>query len=110
MTNELTREQGLEFLNKDGNLRVPCSRYGHDTETCAPVAWRLAVTLAYETGEPLTLETLDYCMGLVVNDHDDVAYMLENYENSEPQMVNPSPAEIESNMRAMEIRDREAGT
>ena len=27
----------LAFLMADGNLRVPCSRYGHDTATFAKV-------------------------------------------------------------------------
>jgi len=79
----MTREQGLEFLLRDGNLGVPGGRYGRDTETCAPVAWQIALTLARETGEPLTEESLDYAMGLVVNSHDDVAYLLENYPDED---------------------------
>ncbi len=75
----LKRKDGIAFLAKDGNLRVPCSRYGWDTASCAPVAWRLAYILARETGEDLTYDILDYCMGLVVNDHDDVAYMIKTY-------------------------------
>ena len=73
---ELTRADALAHLMRDGNLRVPCSRYGHDTETCAPVAYTAAAKYAEETGEPLTLDSLDYMMGLVVNDHDDVERFL----------------------------------
>ena len=76
---ELNASDALAFLNRDGDLRVPCSRYGSSTFDCSPVAYRAAVILARETGEPLTLDSLDYVMGLVVNDHDDVEYLLENY-------------------------------
>lgn len=40
---------------------------------------RIADAQARETGEPLTYASLDYAMGLVVNDHDDVAYIVNNY-------------------------------
>ena len=75
----MTRQQGIAYLLKDGNLRVPASRYGRDTEECAPVAWRLAYLVARETGSAITRDDLDYAMGLVVNDHDDVAYMVRTY-------------------------------
>ncbi len=78
-TNTMKRAAGLAFLNRDGDLRVPCSRYGRCTSDCAPVAWRLAYLLARETGEAITEDSLDYAMGLVVNDHDDVAYIVRNY-------------------------------
>ena len=75
----MKRSEGIAFLMKDGNLKVPCSRYGRDTEECAPVAWRLTYIFCRETGEPITFDKLDYNMGQVVNDHDDVAYMIRNY-------------------------------
>lgn len=75
----MTREEGIAHLNKDGDLRVPCSRYGSSTYECSPVAWTVARILERETGEPMTLDALDHQMGLVVNDHDDVAYLLANY-------------------------------
>ena len=75
----MTRKQGLEYLMSDGNLPVPCSRYGYDTVSCAPVAWRLTYILAREQGEPITEDNLNYAMSLVVNNHDDVAYMVRNY-------------------------------
>ncbi len=66
---------------RDGNLRVPCSRYGNDTAECAPVAWRIAYLLSRESDEPITEDSLDWAMGLVVNDHDDVAYLIRTYGN-----------------------------
>lgn len=78
----MTRTEAIAYLTnngEDGHLRVPCSRYGRSTAECAPVAWRLAYLLARETGEAITVESLDYAMGLVVNDHDDVAYIIRNY-------------------------------
>lgn len=79
----MKRSEGIAYLMKDGNLRVPVSRYGNNTAECAPVAWRVAYLLERETGEPMTLENLDYVMGLVVNDHDDVAHMVNNYGNGD---------------------------
>lgn len=61
-----------------GHLRT-FSRYGRTSAECAPVAWRLAYVLARETGEPITYDDLDYAMSLVVNDHDDVAYIIRTY-------------------------------
>lgn len=65
--------------NDAGHLAVPCSRYGSTSAQCAPVAWRLAYIIARESGEDVTTELLDHSMSLVVNDHDDVAYMLKEY-------------------------------
>ena len=81
----MNRRTGLAFLTTDpdtgaatGHLRVPCSRYGTTSRDCAEVAWRLAWVLSRETGEVLTEEDLNYAMGLVVNDHDDVAYIIRS--------------------------------
>lgn len=65
--------------NDAGHLLVPCSRYGRTSAECAPVAWRLAYLVARECGEPITTDDLDYAMGLVVNDHDDVAYIVREH-------------------------------
>lgn len=73
------RADGIAWLLKDGNLRVPCSRYGRDTEQCAPVAWRVAFLTARESGEGISKDLLDFTMGLVVNEHSDVAYMVKTY-------------------------------
>jgi hypothetical protein len=82
----MKRREGIAYLTTDpdtgedtGGLYVPCSRYGRNSADCAPVAWRVAHLVARETGEEITTESLDYAMGLVVNDHDDVAYLIRNY-------------------------------
>lgn len=64
--------------NKAGWL-CTFSRYGSTSAECAPVAWRLAYLVARETGTEITRDDLDHAMSLVVNDHDDVAYMVRNY-------------------------------
>ncbi len=73
------RRDAIAYLMADGNLRVPCSRYGRDTAQCAPIAWQVARLTARESGNPVYRELLDFAMGLVVNDHDDVAYMVNAY-------------------------------
>lgn len=82
----MKRADGIAYLTTDpktgedtSHLRTPCSRYGRNSDECAPVAWRLAYIVARETGSEITFEDLDYAMGLVVNDHDDVAYMIRQY-------------------------------
>lgn len=76
----MKRRDGIAYLVGDSpNALVPCSRYGRTGEECAPVAWRLAYLVARETGEPITTDSLDHAMSLVVNDHDDVAYMVRTY-------------------------------
>jgi hypothetical protein len=74
------RRTGLAWLMREGDLRC-FSQYGSGTYECAPVAWRLAYLIARETGEAITIATLEYAMGLVVNEHDDVAYMIRTYGN-----------------------------
>lgn len=79
------RSEGIEFLTHDqngvdtGGLMTPGSRYGRTCAECAPVAWRLAYLIAGSFGEPITVTALDHAMSLVVNDHDDVAYIIRNY-------------------------------
>jgi hypothetical protein len=73
------RRDAIAYLMTDGNLAVPCSRYGRDTAECAPIAWQAARLTARESGDPVYRELLDFTMGLVVNDHDDIAYMVNTY-------------------------------
>ena len=75
------KRDGIAYLMADGDLRVPCSRYGRWTSDCAPVAWRVAYLVARESGEAITREGLDHAMGMVVNDHDDVSYIVREYGN-----------------------------
>lgn len=75
----ITTESGaLAFLTRDSG-RVPCSRYGWDSASCAPIAYAVAAILSGETSEPITEESLDWVMGLVVNDHDDPETMIRDY-------------------------------
>lgn len=64
--------------NDAGWLRC-FSRYGSTSADCAPVAWRLAYVIARESGEEITEEALEHAMRLVVNEHDDVAYIIRTY-------------------------------
>lgn len=63
----------------DGNLKVPCSRYGHNTGSCVPVALAVARIIEEETGDQTTTDTLDWIMGLVVNDHQDPEDLILDY-------------------------------
>jgi hypothetical protein len=74
----LSESEAIELLSREGG-RVPCSRYGWDSESCAPVAYAAAVIVYNETGEGDFTEILDHVMGLVVNDHDDPEYLIRNY-------------------------------
>jgi hypothetical protein len=75
----VTEENGMRYLLRHGNLRVPCSRYGHDTRDCAFVAWELhKIHVYHDVSEADTLVGLDDCMSLVVNDSDDVSRVIVN--------------------------------
>ena len=63
----------------DGGGLVPCSRYGWDSESCAPVALATVRIPEGETDEVATVETVDFVMSLVVNNHDDPEYLIRNY-------------------------------
>lgn len=82
----MKRSDGIAFLTTDpdtgediGHLTAPCSPYGPTAADCAPVAWRVAFLVARETGEPLDTERLAHAMDMVVNGHDDVAYVVRTY-------------------------------
>lgn len=64
------------------------SRYGNTSGECAEVAWRVAYVWTRESGDNLTWlddetakDILDRCMSLVVNENDDVAYLIRAYGN-----------------------------
>ncbi len=71
----ITKDEAERLLTADGG-RVPCSRYGRNSEDCWPYAWALAEIAADANGDEITEEALDYYMGLVVNDHDDVESLI----------------------------------
>jgi hypothetical protein len=75
----MKRSEGIAYLMSDGDNYVPCSRYGRHTSDCAPVAWRFAYLVARESHQPLDTDLLDWAMGLVVNDHDDVRHFIREY-------------------------------
>lgn len=74
-----TKQKGLAYLEMDGNLMVPCSRYGKNTHQCAKVAWRLAYLVSQQNGNMITEADLDLAMKLVVNNDDDVSYIIRRY-------------------------------
>jgi len=75
----MTTNQAIDYLNREGNFRVPCSRYGRDTAECARVAYASDVIASSMNGEGMSETSLDYMMGLVVNDSDDVEYLIREY-------------------------------
>jgi hypothetical protein len=80
------RREGLAYFIADApDAYCPCCRYGSTAADGAPVAWRLAYLIAREQGEPITFDDLDYAMGLVVNDHDDVASIIREHGQSKYQ-------------------------
>ena len=88
---EMTREDALAFLTTDpdtgedtGHLSVPCSRWGRNGADCAPVAWDLHLIYCEANGAPDDdRESLDFYMGLVVNDHDDVLNLIGSHGTAE---------------------------
>lgn len=78
---EPTRAEGIAYLTADEPHARCFSRYGRSSAECAPVAWRVAYLTAREQGEPITFDNLDHSMGLVVNEHSDVAYKIRQYGN-----------------------------
>ena len=78
------RDRALAFLTREGgHLLVPCSRYGRTSAEVAPFAWAAAVCYSRATGELISDEQLDFIMGLAVNDHDDVQYLIEQEGDDE---------------------------
>lgn len=84
----MKRSEGIAHLLRDPRTGEDCSRdrvygrYGPTTADAAPVAWRLAYLIARNVGEEITSQDLDYAMSLVVNEHDDVAYIVRTYGRS----------------------------
>lgn len=78
----LDREAAMAFLTADSGA-VPCSRYGRDGESCAPIAYAVCEIIAEANGDPITREMLDHVMGLVVNDHDDPETLIREHGTPE---------------------------
>jgi hypothetical protein len=76
----MSKKEAIERLTWEGNLKVPASRYGRDSETCAEVTWRMFCLIEDESPSDDPYAALHYMMSLVVNDHDDVeALVLRHY-------------------------------
>ena len=73
----------LEWLNRKGNLAVPSSRYGWNTESCAPVAFLVELVTESVSGDAMTRWSLDAAMGLVVNDDDYVHNLIMDHGSSD---------------------------
>lgn len=77
--------QWIEWLSRDGG-RVPCSRYGNDSESCS--YWAVACEYIYceangSDNEPA--EALNYYQGLVVNDSSEVLELVLSYFYAIPE-------------------------
>jgi|KBSMisStandDraft_5_1062788.scaffolds.fasta_scaffold03025_25 hypothetical protein len=73
-------EEAVEFLLDTDDSDTPGCLYGSKASDCAPVAYVLALVLVEHDPEAVMgEELLDYCMGLVVNSHGDVAGLLSDY-------------------------------
>jgi hypothetical protein len=87
----MNEAEAIHYLTHDqetgedtGYLSVPCSRWGRNSAQCAPVAWDLHLIYCEANGEPDDERVLlDFLMGLVVNDHDDVGTLLWEHGSDE---------------------------
>ena len=79
----MNRDQAIAYLTENGNLRVPCSRYGTDSASCAPVAYDLALIFQEANGDEITADLLDEMMSRVVNDSDGPAELIRDHGTDE---------------------------
>lgn len=83
-----TVNEWLAYLGRDGDLSVPCSRYGRSTSEVAP--WAVACEYVYteangENSDESAAEAIEFYMGLAVNDHDDVLTLVREYWYAVPK-------------------------
>ena len=69
------KQEARVFLTADGGA-TPGSRYGRHSEDCWELAYAVAEIAAEANGDPIDEEALDYYMGLVVNDSDDIESLI----------------------------------
>jgi len=83
---DATDQDLTDYLLTDGGA-VPCSRYGRTSAECAP--WAVAIVRIFEqaNGEPVTYAQLHWAMGLVVNDHEDVAEIVAEHGTAEQRQL-----------------------
>ena len=73
-----TLQEVEAYIAKDSG-DAPASRYGRSAQSWRPVAIATVDIMAQVTGEPFTAEGVDHIVGLVVNDHDDIEYLIREY-------------------------------
>lgn len=83
----MNKTEAYEYLTRDGNLAVPSSRYGRDSEECAPIAIAVATIIAANGADELTENLLDETMGYVVNDSDDVETIINEHGTIEDKRL-----------------------
>lgn len=66
------------YLRKDSG-DAPASRYGVKAHSWIPVAVAACVIMSELTGEYVTADSIEHITGLVVNDHDDIEYLIREY-------------------------------
>ena len=72
----MTEDEIRDIVNRDGG-RIPCSRYAkEDGSDLADWVIQLEAAMVEATGEESDEEGIEYLTGLIVNSHDDVAYVL----------------------------------
>lgn len=80
--------QWMTYLEREGDLRVPASRYGRTTSDCSP--WAVACEFIYceANGESeYPNEAVEYYMGLVVNDDASVLELVLDYWHDVPDAL-----------------------
>lgn len=81
---EAQKKIAIDYLLKDGDLIVPCSRWGRTTSRCAEVAWDSVLIMADELDvSPLSNSLLDELMSEVVNDNPVVVERFLRYGSRE---------------------------
>jgi hypothetical protein len=77
----------IDWLSRDPG-QVPCSRYGRYSDECAPYAVAAEWAFVSNCGDDHEGQiALDWLMGLTVNDHDDIAYMIREHGQHIPQAL-----------------------
>ena len=84
----LTTDQ--ETGEPNGHLAAPCSRYGQTADECAWYASACEAIYLHVNGEDDAVEmTLEFFMGLAVNNHDGVEETLRSYWYAVPEVLKP---------------------
>ena len=66
------------YIGRDAG-DAPGSPYGVKAREWKPVAVAACVSFIAASGEDLTAENVDWIVGLVVNGHDDIDYIIREY-------------------------------